>query len=60
MDNTLLPSRIDFYAWKHEIYEYLIAQQILTGELSVEDQTSSTIIELAKQAGIRMNSLNIP
>jgi phosphoglycolate phosphatase len=52
MDNTLLLSNIDFYAMKHDIYDYLISINVLTKAFPVEEHTSSTMIEYAKQIGI--------
>ena len=52
MDNTLLQSNIDFYALKHDIFDYLISNHILTQEFPILEHTSSTMIEYAKQIGI--------
>ncbi|MCR8845366.1 HAD family hydrolase [Paenibacillus sp. SC116] len=47
MDNTLLQSSIDFQTMKEETYSFLVEQQILPEGLSLQQYTTSTIIEEA-------------
>lgn len=49
MDNTLLKSAIDFTAMKHAIYDFLVERHVLPGQLPIEQHTTATLIEHARQ-----------
>ncbi|MCR8633290.1 HAD family hydrolase [Paenibacillus radicis (ex Xue et al. 2023)] len=54
MDNTLLKSSIDFPAMKHAIFDFLVDRKVLPGTLSIEQHTTATLIEHAKQLDINV------
>ncbi|GIQ69609.1 hypothetical protein XYCOK13_24330 [Xylanibacillus composti] len=47
MDNTLLQSHIDFKAMREEIYAFLRAHELIPPLPSIEEHTSSTLIQTA-------------
>lgn len=53
MDNTLLRSKIDFAAMKHETYQFLVHRGIIPDDVNLNNQTTSTLIE----AAIRTNKM---
>lgn len=53
MDNTLLRSKIDFAAMKLETYQFLVHRGVLSDDVVLENQTTSTIIE----AAVRTNEM---
>lgn len=53
MDNTLLRSKIDFAAMKHETYQFLVHRGILSNDINLNNQTTSTLVE----AAIRTNKM---
>lgn len=52
MDNTLIQSRIDYTAMKEDVFRFFAEHDIVAADLPVHAHTTSTIIELAKEAGI--------
>ncbi|TVY10542.1 HAD family hydrolase [Paenibacillus cremeus] len=52
MDNTLLQSRIDFKAMKMDLFRYFVREQVLPEEFTVEEHTTSTMIEYARAKGL--------
>ncbi|MBW5448092.1 HAD-IA family hydrolase [Cohnella sp. CFH 77786] len=57
MDNTLLRSRIDFESMKIETYQFLASRGILPKDFSLQDHTSSTIIDIASKNGMMTDEL---
>ncbi|WP_020617950.1 HAD family hydrolase [Paenibacillus daejeonensis] len=51
MDNTLLRSRINFDQMKRETYAYLEAGGILSGDVDLEQHTTSTLMLTAERTG---------
>ena len=51
MDNTLLRSSIDFGWMKRDIYVYLRERGLLSDNVSIDSETSSTLIQLALETG---------
>ncbi|ALS22817.1 MULTISPECIES: HAD family hydrolase [Paenibacillus] len=52
MDNTLLQSNIDFPAMKHDVYRFLVRHKVIPAEFPVQEHTTSTLIEHAKNTGM--------
>lgn len=52
MDNTLLKSAIDFTAMKHAVYDFLLERHVLPGRLPIEQHTTATLIEYARQLNL--------
>jgi phosphoglycolate phosphatase len=57
MDNTLLRSKIDFEAMKQETYQFLVSHGILPGGMNIDEQTTSTMIQLAIKTNRMSNAL---
>lgn len=47
MDNTLLRSKIDFAAMKKETYQFLVSRGMLSNDIILDNQTTSTLVEAA-------------
>ncbi|TXK81864.1 HAD family hydrolase [Paenibacillus sp. N3.4] len=52
MDNTLLRSHINFQAMKQEIVSYLTEKDMLPKSFCMQEHTTSTVIQFAKERGL--------
>eukprot|EP01103_Thecamoeba_quadrilineata_P020603 TRINITY_DN8943_c0_g1_i1.p1 TRINITY_DN8943_c0_g1~~TRINITY_DN8943_c0_g1_i1.p1 ORF type:complete len:216 (-),score=34.41 TRINITY_DN8943_c0_g1_i1:28-675(-) len=56
MDNTILQSRIDFTAMKQDVFDFLVDRKLLEPNISLDDHTTSTLLETGKKRGLTPTS----
>ncbi|MBH5317659.1 HAD family hydrolase [Paenibacillus sp. GSMTC-2017] len=57
MDNTLLRSNIDFSSMKNDTFQFLVSKGIVSKEINIAEQTTSTIIDSAIRSNLMTEAL---